>query len=189
MALPIQILPLSVRGVAAVAWRMRAEDWREVTAVVELEDPKIWAERIVPFSKFGAVVMWGGLATAALGAARLRPGVFEAWMFATPDWLQVAVATTRWARNVLAPALIKAGAHRVQCQSIADHHVAHAWLASFGLEREAELPGWGKGGETFIQFARVADHVHVRRGRTAPAASPAAAAAAASPAAGADAAG
>lgn len=175
-----RIAPLSVPAVASIAWRMRPADWREITAMVELEDPDIWAERIVPASRFGAVVLWRDTPTAALGAVQVRPGVFSLWMFATPDWPSVALATTLWCRRVLERELLAAGAHRVECQSIAEHQVAHAWLRQFGLAPESWMPGFGKRGETFITFARVADHVLVdaeRSAAPAPAAAPSAAAA------------
>lgn len=178
----VSIAPLTVPAVASIAWRMRAEDWREFTAVVELEDPDIWAQRLVTVARFGAVATWRGLPTAALAAVRTRPGVFALGMYATPDWHQVALPVTVWCRRVLEPQLVAAGAHRVECQSIEDHHDAHRWLRSFGLRPEAMMPGWGKRGETFIQFARVADHVlsePLASAAPAPAAAPSAAPAAA----------
>lgn len=178
-----RIAPLSVPAVASIAWRMRPADWREITAMVELEDPDIWAERIVPASRFGAVALWRDTPTAALGAVQVRPGVFSLWMFATPDWPSVALATTLWCRRVLERELLAAGAHRVECQSIAEHQVAHAWLRQFGLAPESWMPGFGKRGETFITFARVADHVLVDAEPSTPAA-PAAAPSAAASAAG-----
>ena len=177
-----RIAPLTVPAVASIAWRMRAEDWREITAMVALEDPDLWAERIVPVTRFGAVATWREIPAAALGAVEARPGVFSLWMFATADWPSVALGVTLWCRRVLERELLAAGAHRVECQSIAEHQVAHAWLRQFGLTPESWMPGFGKRGETFITFARVADHVLVDAERAAPAATAAAPSAAAAPA-------
>lgn len=146
---------LDQAAVASVAWRCRKQDWREITATVDIEDPNLWAAHLCARSTFGTVAFSRDLPVAALGACRIRPGVFSLWMFATPDWPLVAPAVTRWCHRVLKPSLLRAGAHRAECASLSDHTTAHRWLLRFGFTHEATMPGWGKRGETFLQFSWV----------------------------------
>ena len=44
-------------------------------------------------------------------------------------------------------------------ESARTRQALHRWLGIIGLKREAALRGFGKNGETFHQFAWVADHV------------------------------
>lgn len=146
---------LDQAAVASVAWRCRQQDWQEITATVAIEDPGLWAAHLCARSRFGTVAMWRDTPTAALGACLVRPGVFSVWMFATNDWPHVAAGVTRWCHRALRPTLLRSGAHRAECQSLASHATAHRWLERFGFTREAVMPGWGKRRETFVQFAWV----------------------------------
>lgn len=119
----------------------------------------MWAAHLCARSRFGAVAIARGLPTAALGACPVWPGVFSVWMFATNDWPLVAAPVTRWCHRVLKPSMLRAGGHRAECASIADHRTAHRWLERFGFKREAVMPGRGKRGETFVQFAWVREDV------------------------------
>ena len=146
---------LDPAAVASVAWRCRSQDWQEITATVAIEDPAIWAQAICARAMAGAVAWSAETPAAVVAAAWTRPGVLALSMFATNDWPHVAAAVTRWCHRSLRPTLLRAGAHRAECQSLSTHAVAHRWLTRFGFVREAVMPGWGKRRETFVQFAWV----------------------------------
>lgn len=181
----VAISPLSFPAVRSVAWRMRAADWREICAVSSFEEPDALARSACAASRFGAVLSWSGSPVCALGAVEPWPGTFVVWMFATDDWPLVSLPATRWARRIMTP-LLRQHAHRVMCQSIADHQRAHAWLRLLGLREECRLPRYGKNGETFIQFARTREAPDVLRRLPSTTASAAAARAAAAAPAGAE---
>ena len=54
-----------------------------------------------------------------------------------------------------------ASLERQNCSSATAHQPAnaHRWIGLLGLEHEATLPGYGRGGETFELFAWVAGHL------------------------------
>lgn len=148
------LLPLEEDAVRRVAHRMRVVDRREIYAARWREDDDMLAREVVQLSRFGAVTALADRTpVAALGACPIYPGVWTAWMFATDDWPRVARATTRWACQALMAAVAAAGAHRVECRSMAGHDAAHRWLERLGAVREATLPDCGKARETFYLYA------------------------------------
>lgn len=96
----------------------------------------------------------------AFGATiEARPNVLTLLFFATDAFPTIALGLTRFIRQRLFPAQRRAGAHRIECVSIDTHIDAHRWIEILGLRREAAMPGYGKDGQTFYQFAWTADHV------------------------------
>ena len=144
---------LNLPDVWAVAQEMRAADRREIFATRFDEDALALAEDIIASEPVGAIVAAAdGAAVAALGGIEMWPGIWSLWMFATDRWPEVAKETTRFARRVLWPALLRLRLKRGECRSALEHETAHRWLRFLGGEIEAIYPAYGKGGETFIGF-------------------------------------
>jgi hypothetical protein len=144
---------LSLDDVWAVARAMRDADKREIFATRFDEDALLLAEDLMASDPVGAVIAAAdGTAVAALGGIEMWPGNWSLWMFATDRWPEVAKETTRFAKFVLWPALLRLGLQRGECRSALDHEAAHRWLSFLGGEVEAFYPAYGKGGETFIGF-------------------------------------
>jgi len=89
------------------------------------------------------------------GFNQLRPGVWQDWMFSTPEaWSQHWRGVTKIARRAL-DAMLREDAHRLQCVSLASRIHAHRWYRPLGLEQEGTLRGYGVNGEDAIMFARL----------------------------------
>ena len=84
-----------------------------------------------------------------------RPNVASLGLMATDRFPEVSLPFTRYLRDGLFVALRANGIHRIECVTMADFTGAHRWLRMLGLEKEADMPRFGKGGETFSQFAWV----------------------------------
>jgi hypothetical protein len=88
-----------------------------------------------------------------------RPNVVTLMFFATDRFPGIANSLARFATKTLFPQCRMNGVHRIECISINGYEETHRWLGVLGLKHEATLRGFGRGGETFHQFAWVADHV------------------------------
>jgi hypothetical protein len=77
--------------------------------------------------------------------------------FATDQFPEIALGLTKFIKDRLFPRYRAEGVHRIECLSMEGYDAAHRWIGVLGLKREAVLPKFGKGGETFFQFAWVAD--------------------------------
>lgn len=144
-----------------VALKMRERDFAEFSAVSyantreDLADGM--AERYGQFE--GCIVGHSGDNPVCVGATVMaRPNVVSLLFFATDQFPEIALPATRFIKRELFARLKKAGVHRIEAVSMVDHNDTHAWLQTLGLERETEpMLGYGKGGESFIQFAWVSD--------------------------------
>lgn len=88
-----------------------------------------------------------------------RPNVCTLMFFATDSFPRIAIPLAKFTRNRLFPRYRENGVHRIECVSIDGYDEAHRWIEMVGLSREAVLPGYGRGGETYHQFAW-ASHAH-----------------------------
>jgi hypothetical protein len=90
------------------------------------------------------------------GYDELRPGVWQDWLFSTPAaWSEAHWRTVTRRCRAGMDAMLEAGAHRLQCVSLASRIQAHRWYRPLGLEQEGVLRGYGVNGEDAIMFARV----------------------------------
>lgn len=152
--------PLEFEPLHHVAANMRAKDAEEVFATCWRDDPAQLANCLIALPGDGVVFKLDDVPACAMGAAQMRPGVFSMWMFGTDDFPKVKFYVQKYSKRVIIPALVAAGCHRAECQSLASHTEAHDWLTrSFGAKKEAVLEGFGKNGETFFQFARLFPNV------------------------------
>jgi hypothetical protein len=88
-----------------------------------------------------------------------RPNVVTLLFFATEKFTEIAGPLARFTKQRLFPRYRDAGVHRIECVSIAGYAPMHRWIQMVGLQEEAVMKGYGKGGETFHQFAWVRDDV------------------------------
>jgi len=142
--------------VVQVAHRMRERDVQEFLAVSHATDRAELAEQLV--KRFGQsdeliAARVDGEAVAVGGCMQHRPNVVTLLFFATDGFPAAALGLTRFITRVLFPEVKAAGAHRIECVSHVEHRDAHRWIEMLGLRREAELKGFGRAGETFLQFA------------------------------------
>jgi hypothetical protein len=147
----VVVEPATFPAAFFVAANLRTEDAREINATREDESPDLLARDVCLRSPY-AWVVGAEYPIACIGVSRLWPGVWDAWMFATDDFLRIGLPLTRWVRRTMMPLVKAAGAHRVHCRSIEGHTEAHAWLERLGAVREGALPGWGKERETFFVY-------------------------------------
>lgn len=151
--------------VYSVARNMRARDIEEFLAVSPVTTHDGLVMRLI--ERFGhhqglIVAKEGDVAIAIGGLIELRPHVATLLFFATDRFPSIALALTRFIRQKLFPRVKRAGVHRIEAVSIEGYEEAHRWIEILGLKREAELRGYGKNGETFIQFAWVSDACKTR---------------------------
>ncbi len=152
------IAPATWVDILSVALQMRDRDFEEMSATSHAKNRVELAEELADrygtrhdllcVSKDGAPVCIGG-------AVPAWPGVVSLMMFATPQFPEVGLETTRFIRGRYFPALEANGIHRIQAISLAGYTEVHDWLRTLGMEQEAVIPAFGKNGETFVQFGRV----------------------------------
>lgn len=145
--------------VRAVAEQMRPADVAEFTALANAEThEELTAQILETYRSSDTAICAYADGPVAVGAIlQPRPNVAIITMFATPEFPSVALGLTRFLRNSLLPKVKAAGVHRIECASLAGSTDAHRWIEMLGLKREAELRGFGRAGETFIQFSWVDD--------------------------------
>lgn len=146
--------------VRQVAELMRERDVAEFLAVSHTETKADLIEALV--DRYGgapdAICAYDGHVPIAVGAmVRARPNVVTLAFFATDRFPEIALELTKFIRNRLFAQYRADGVHRIECISAESYEDAHRWIGLLGLEREAVMPKYGKGGETYVQFAWVAD--------------------------------
>lgn len=142
-----------------VAQAMRQRDREEFMALGHFERHEDLVKSLV--KRFGGhpdvFTVFGDPGPVAVGGMLLhRPNVATLLFFATDDFVAVGAEFTRFVVQRLFPGYRAKGVHRIECQSLDGYDEVHRWLNALGLEREAVMPKFGKGGETYIQFAWVA---------------------------------
>lgn len=158
----MQFLPALDDHVATVARGMRAGDAREFLAASGAETQHDLVLALV--DRFGghpaAIAALDDEGPVAIGApVMVRPNVVTLLFFANDRFAGSVLPLTRFIVKNLFPKLRAEGVHRIDAASIEGHDEAHRWIRTLGLEHEAVLRGFGRGGEDFHQFAWVADHV------------------------------
>ena len=149
------------KDIARVAFAMRDRDVTEFAAVLPADERPELAGILV--SRYAgrpdvlAACARDGSPVCIGCVVEVHPNVVSLGFFATDEWPRIALPLSRWIKRELFPRLREAGVHRIQALSMAGYDEAHRWLALLGLRREAEHPGFGKHGETFVTFSWVRD--------------------------------
>lgn len=146
--------------VAVVARGIRASDEREFLAASFAADKTDLIGQLI--DRYGghpeAIAAVDDMGPVAIGApVSLRPNVVTLLFFANDRFARNALSITRFITRNLFPKLREAGVHRIEAASIDGYAEAHRWIETLGLQHEAALRGFGRGGETFHQFAWVRD--------------------------------
>jgi hypothetical protein len=158
----MRIDPASPGAVRFVAERLRERDVVEFAATSFAGTREQLADDLVRryAGLSGAICASDASGPVAVGATiEARPNVLTLLFFATDAFPGIALGLTRFIRQRLFPAQRAAGVHRIECVSVVTHTDAHKWIEILGLEREATMPGYGRAGEAFYQFAWTAPHV------------------------------
>lgn len=154
----------ATRGdIAYVARDMRERDFLEISAVTPCDTREHLAALLAAdFGGHPLTVVAGDEIEpiAVAGIVEQRPNVGTLMFFATDRWPVIGPAFTRFIVRRAFPAYWDRGAHRLECMSIEGYDEVHRWLRVLGLNREARMPGYGKRGEAFIQFAKVRSRAH-----------------------------
>lgn len=167
----IEIVPATLRDMSYIASNMNAADWLECEAQMPegIGRAEIAFLSLQSSQALSWVAIYKGQPVACFGAAQapLRYWQWSAWMFGTDDSPKAVPAITRHIRHVMIPALLEAGANRVEAISHVSHETAHRWLETLGAQRRCELRGYGRNNETYILFEWVRDHVLLQATQTA----------------------
>lgn len=155
----MRVRPATAEDVEFVALHMRERDMQELAALSECDDRGALAAQMK--ARYGGVegVMCGYDETPIWVAMTMqqRPGVMTVGLVATDDFVSVSLASTRFFRSLFASYEAE-GTHRIEAVSMATYEAAHRWMGLLGLKYEAgPFWGYGKGGEAFIQLARLRD--------------------------------
>ena len=146
-----------------VAENMRQKDIVEFRAVSRAENTDELAEALIErYGDRGDTIcarLDDGTPVAVGAMIESRFNVVTLLFFATDDFPQIAMALTKFIVQRLFPRYRNAGVHRIECVSHVGYTEAHRWIETLGLEKEAEMPGYGRNGETYFQFAWVDDRV------------------------------
>ncbi|SFI05768.1 hypothetical protein [Methylobacterium brachiatum] len=144
---------------AAVALKMRPRDRDEFLAVAAVEDDKIaaWiADRMGRRDGILCARAGDGEPVSIGGAVEVRPGSATLLFYATERFPEIALPMTRFIRRHYFPSLAAAGTHRIECVTLDSYRAMQRWLETLGLKREATIPAYGKGRETFAMYAWIA---------------------------------
>ena len=150
--------PANYVDVEAVAQQMRARDRDEFMPLTHFATHAELVASLV--ERFGehpdCFIVNGDPGPVAVGGLLLhRPNVATLLFFATDDFAPEGANFTRFVVQRLFPTYIERGVHRIECAALAEYDEMHRWLGVLGLAREAVLLGFGRGGETYIQFSWV----------------------------------
>ena len=135
----VDLLPATYADVVFIARRLRKADAEEIFPLLFHATPESLAAMSVAGGGIASVAFKDGVPVAAWGVGEQRPRCWRAWMFATDEWPKVALSVTRHIMRVIRPALIDAGAVRLDCWTMESHGEAHRWLESLGAVREATV--------------------------------------------------
>jgi hypothetical protein len=144
--------PITLDEALFVAKNMRPADRKEIFATRWNDDVFDLALDCTFVGKFGWIASLDE-PIAVMGCAPLHPGVWSAFCFGTCRFSGISTDLTKFIIRVVCPALVAAGAHRLECWSIDGHTDAHRWLKILGAKRESVRRNYGRRGEDFYCFA------------------------------------
>lgn len=104
-------------------------------------------------------IQWVGycdkLPAAIVGAHLIHGGVWGVYGFGTAKWGDIWRDVTKVGRREVLGGIQRAGGHRAQCVSPAEHKDTHAWLRLLGATIETPMPKYGRNGEDYVMLAWV----------------------------------
>lgn len=133
----------------------RARDRAEIEALYGLQPTLDLAPQWASSACLMQIFDHDGHPAAFAAAHRVTHTVCTLSMIATEDWRHVAPSVIKWAKRSAMPALYLQGFKRAECRSISGHPEAFRFLTHLGFVCECTVPGYGRNGEEFHQFAFV----------------------------------
>jgi hypothetical protein len=154
------LAPATPDDIRHVALRMREQDFAEAEPTCWSCDRAGVAEELVlrldgQPGVFAVGPRRGAAPVCIAGAIPVRPNSLGLILFATDEWSRVGGRLSYFMKRRYIPAAIQDGVHRMEAITLDRHAVSHRWLRYLGLSQEAQLPAYGKRGETFLLFAWV----------------------------------
>jgi hypothetical protein len=138
-----------------ICLNLRQADKSEVFALRPHDNPlqlALEAHAYIRNQGRGKIAWINGRPAAVAAFTEDWPGVWSVWMFGTDDFKAAAIPLVRWARKEAKDILSICAGHRLQCDSAADHHEAHALIKAMGAKEEYRMRRYGKHGDDFIRF-------------------------------------
>jgi hypothetical protein len=139
---------------------MRESDFEELSSLSWAEDREELAHELaVKYTCETAICAFSeeGIPIAIGGIFEFRPNVVSLGFFATDQLTEIGYHLTRWIMKSLFIPLKEEGIQRIEAASMITHIDAHRWLRVLGLEEESRMWKYGKNGDTFINFAWIAE--------------------------------
>ncbi len=154
----VEIREGNLRDICFVAANLRDQDRREVFATAQLESgTQAGAISFLTSQGFCWTAWIDDQPVAAFGVSygnpQYQPHIRYGWAYGTDRFKRATPAITRFCIKNWPRRLIAEGVTRVEIRSIADHDLAHKWLASIRARKEAVMPNFGVNGETFELWA------------------------------------
>ncbi len=151
----MRIEPPCTRDVAYVGAYMRQRDRDEFIALTHFASyGELVFSLIERFASHPDVFVVHDEEPVAVGGMILhRPNVATLLFFATDKFAAVGRPFTRFVKKQLFRTYVERGVHRIEAQALADYGEVRSWLNVLGLTAEATMPGFGRDGQTYIQYA------------------------------------
>lgn len=144
-------------AVMFVVNNMRQKDQEEIYALRSEKEPMAITNEVMFSFEHGGIAFVAynaaGVPVCVFGGLEKWQNVWDMFMFATDGFDEVATEVTKFIKRRLIGMILKTGAHRADCMSLATHTVAHKWLEYFGFERERVAKMYGKNKEDFYCFS------------------------------------
>lgn len=146
---------MSAEHALHVARHLREPEVRERVELWGSYDADRQAEHWLQCGPIAYAILAGDGEPVVVGGVRLtRVGQGATWMGGTDRWRDVVREATRRSREVI-EAVLENGTHRVETMAPAWFVEAHRWYRLLGLERVAEIDGYGAHGEPWVMFHRL----------------------------------
>ncbi len=150
----------SPEDVLHVLRHMRPEDRREAFAIMPF-GADLWAlfhhyQSLAPYQAAFWRLAIGDDPMGIMGVWRMRDGVGEAHLLATPEFNAHAREVAAAIRSSMAEFMRGQSLRRISCACLSEHRRSRAFLKLAGAREEAILVAFGREGEEFRQFVWVA---------------------------------
>jgi hypothetical protein len=99
--------------------------------------------------------LWRGRIIACWGYNKMWPGVAEAWLITSVDFVSLSVTVTRAAIRYFNKIAIQDQLKRLQITVNTENELAMRWAVALKFEKEGLLRNYGPSGSDHMMFAKV----------------------------------